>query len=73
MECYTNADTQSPKECQPLFNDYFECLHGYKEREKVRLQLKQLRENEANGSGVTAKDLFKATSSGRYENLDLVK
>ncbi|CAK7909215.1 hypothetical protein CAAN1_25S01090 [[Candida] anglica] len=72
MECYTNADTKTTKECTPVFNDYYECLHGVKEREKARLMLQQLRDNEATKNGVTAAQLFKS-SGNVYENLDLVK
>lgn len=71
MACYTSAETVAKKECTPQFDDYFECLHGYKEREKARLLLQQLKENESTKTGVTAADLFKA-SGGVYENLDLV-
>lgn len=70
--CYTSADTASKKECLPQFDDYFECLHGLKEREKVRLMLQQLKENEADKKGVTAADLYKSAGA-IYENLDLVK
>lgn len=72
MACYTSADTVSKKECLPQFDDYFECLHGYKEREKVRLMLQQLKDNEATKKGVTAADLYKSAGA-IYENLDLVK
>ncbi|KAL7662821.1 hypothetical protein ABC855_g4319 [[Candida] zeylanoides] len=72
MECYTNADTKGPKECTPKFNDYYECLHGFKEREKARLMIQQLKDNAANNSGVTSADLFKS-AGGVYENLNLVK
>lgn len=72
MECYSNGETKSPKECTPKFNDYFECLHGIKEREKVRLMAQQLKDNEANKTGVTSADLFK-NNNGVYENLNLVK
>ena len=72
VSCYTSADTQTKKECTPHFDDYFECLHGYKEREKARLMLQQLKENEETKNGVTASELFKASGSV-YENLDLVK
>lgn len=70
--CYTSADTSSKKQCIPQYDDYYECLHGTKERAQVKLMLKQLQHNEANKSGVTAVDLYK--KSGRvYENLDLIK
>ncbi|CAN3359242.1 hypothetical protein DICA3_D16248 [Diutina catenulata] len=70
--CYTSADTSSKKQCIPQYDDYYECLHGTKERAQVKLMLKQLQHNEANKSGVTAADLYK--KSGRvYENLDLIK
>lgn len=70
--CYTSADTQTRKECTPQFEDYFECLHGFKERERTRLMLKQLKDNEMTNKGVKASDLYKA-SGAVYENLDLVK
>lgn len=70
--CYTSADTTSKKECTPVFDDYFECLHGFKEREKARLMLQQLKTNETTNSGVTAAELFKSAGSV-YESLDLVK
>ncbi|KAK6459290.1 uncharacterized protein RJT20DRAFT_124506 [Scheffersomyces xylosifermentans] len=72
VACYTSADTSTKKECTPQFDDYFECLHGYKERERTRIMLQQLKENEKTKNGVTAQDLFKASGSV-YENLDLVK
>lgn len=71
VACYTSADTVTAKACTPSFDDYFECLHGYKERERTRLMLQQLKENETTKSGVTANDLYKASGSV-YENLDLV-
>ncbi|EGW31555.1 uncharacterized protein SPAPADRAFT_67601 [Spathaspora passalidarum NRRL Y-27907] len=72
VACYTSAETVNRKECTPAFEDYAECLHGTKERERARLMMQQLKENEQNKSGVTASDLYK--SSGRvYENLDLIK
>lgn len=71
VACYTSADTTSKKECTPVFDDYFECLHGYKEREKARLMLQQLKANEASGEGIKATDLYKS-AGGVYENLDLV-
>lgn len=71
VACYTSADTVSKKACTPQFDDYFECLHGYKERERTRLMLQQLKQNETNQSGVTAAQLYKASGS-TYENLDLV-
>lgn len=70
--CYTSADTATTKECAPAFEDYFECLHGFKEREKTRLMLQQLKHNETTKSGVTAADLYKSTGAV-YESLDLVK
>lgn len=72
LACYTAADTVNKKECVPQFEDYFECLHGYKERERTRVMLQQLKENEATKTGVTASDLYKS-AGGVYENLDLVK
>lgn len=72
MACYTSADTATSKECQPHFDDYYECLHGFKEREKARLMNKQLKANEASGEGIKAADLYKK-SGAVYENLDLVK
>ncbi|CCE73201.1 Piso0_000227 [Millerozyma farinosa CBS 7064] len=72
VACYTSADTVSKKECVPPFEDYFECLHGYKERERTRLMLQQLKHNEETKSGVTAQQLFKS-SGAVYENLDLVQ
>lgn len=71
VACYTSADTVTKKECTPVFDDYFECLHGFKEREKARLMLQQLKANEASGEGVKATDLYKS-AGGVYENLDLV-
>lgn len=72
MACYTSAETATSKECRPQFDDYYECLHGFKEREKVRLMNKQLKANEASGEGIKASDLYKK-SGAVYENLDLVK
>lgn len=72
VACYTSADTVTKKACTPAFDDYFECLHGYKERERARLMLQQLKDNETNKSGVTANQLYKAAGAV-YENLDLVK
>lgn len=72
VSCYTSADTANKKECTPQFDDYFECLHGYKEREHARIMLQQLKLNEENKSGVTSSDLFKS-SGAVYEKLDLVK
>lgn len=72
VACYTSADTATKKTCTPYFEDYSECLHGFKERERIRLMLKQLKENEKTKSGVTASDLYKSSGSV-YENLDLVK
>ncbi|CAN3374888.1 hypothetical protein DIURU_002599 [Diutina rugosa] len=80
--CYTSAETSSKSQCQPQFDDYFECLHGYKERAQVRSMLKQLDENKAHNHdhkdhkdhthAVTADELYK--KSGRvYENLDLIQ
>lgn len=71
VACYTDADTASKKACTPAFDDYFECLHGYKEREKTRLMLQQLRANEAAGKGVKGQDLYKSAGAV-YENLDLI-
>lgn len=72
VACYTSADTSTRKECTPVYEDYFECLHGFKEREKTRIMLQQLKANEIKGEGVVASDLYKASGSV-YENLDLVK
>ncbi|ODV81059.1 uncharacterized protein CANTADRAFT_88959 [Suhomyces tanzawaensis NRRL Y-17324] len=72
VACFTSAETSTKKECTPLFDDYNECLHGYKERERTRLVLQQLKDNERTKEGVIAADLYKASGSV-YENLDLVK
>jgi len=72
VACYTSADTTSKKQCTPQFEDYFECLHGYKEKEKTRIMLQQLKDNEATNSGVIASDLYKK-SGAVYENLGIVK
>ncbi|KAF7999238.1 hypothetical protein OXX80_002570 [Metschnikowia pulcherrima] len=72
VACYTAADTATKKECTPFFDDYSECLHGTKEREKARLMLQQLKANEASGEGVKSADLYKSAGSV-YEKLDLVK
>lgn len=70
--CYTSADTASKYECTSKFDDYFECLHGIKERQKARTMLQQIRANEAKQSGVVSADLFQ--NSGKvHENLNLVK
>lgn len=70
--CYTSADTLSKSQCQPQFDDYFECLHGYKERAQVRQMLKQLDANKEHKTGVTSDELYK--KAGRvYENLDLIQ
>lgn len=71
VACYTSADTETKKACTPQFEDYFECLHGFKERERTRLMLQQLKDNEQTKSGITASDLYKSSGSV-YENLDLV-
>lgn len=73
VACYTSQDTLSKKECTPVFDDYFECLHGLKEREKARLMLQQLKANEASGEGVKSSDLFLSSGSSSYQNLNLVK
>lgn len=71
VACYTAADTTNRKECTPQYEDYMECLHGTKERERARLMMQQLKENEQTKSGVTAADLYK--NSGRvYQSLDLI-
>ncbi|KAK6464681.1 beta-lactamase-like protein [Scheffersomyces coipomensis] len=72
VACYTSADTTTKKECTPVFDDYFECLHGYKERERTRIMAQQLKDNEISGKGVVAKDLYKSAGAV-YESLDLVK
>ncbi|WPK25360.1 hypothetical protein PUMCH_002672 [Australozyma saopauloensis] len=72
MACYTSAETSTSKQCTPQFDDYYECIHGFKEREKARLMVKQLKANEASGEGVKALDLYKK-SGAVYENLELVK
>ncbi|KAL6450712.1 CFT2 Cleavage factor two protein 2 [Candida maltosa Xu316] len=72
MECMTSADTTSVKQCKPTFEDYDECLHGIKEREKVAIMLKQLKENEVSKNGVTAAELYNASNT-IYENLNLIK
>lgn len=71
VACYTSADTVSKKACTPVFDDYFECLHGFKERERTRLMLQQLKANETSGNGVKASDLYKSSGTV-YEKLDLV-
>lgn len=71
VSCYTSADTITKKACTPQFEDYFECLHGFKERERTRLMLQQLKENEETKHGVSASQLYKSAGSV-YENLDLV-
>ncbi|ODV59923.1 uncharacterized protein ASCRUDRAFT_18070, partial [Ascoidea rubescens DSM 1968] len=35
MECYTNAGTTKPSQCQPNADDYFECLHHSKEKART--------------------------------------
>lgn len=60
MECYTNSDTKHPRECTPLADDYFECLHRPKEKaraEKIRAEyVKQLKgENSEKAVGITVK------------------
>lgn len=72
VSCYTSADTPNKKTCTPQYEDYYECLHGFKEREKTRLVMQQLKENKENKNGVVASDLYKASGSV-YENLDLIK
>lgn len=72
MACYTSADTSNKKVCTPQYDDYFECLHGYKEREKARLMMQQLKENEQTKKGVTATELYKS-GNGVYESLKLVE
>ena len=72
MSCVTSADTTSVKQCKPVFEDYEECLHGLKEKEKVRLMVQQLKDNETSNSVNTASELYKASNT-IYENLDLIK
>lgn len=72
VACYTSAETSSKKECIPVFEDYSECLHGVKEREKARLMLQQLKANETSGEGVKSSDVFNKSGSV-YEPLSLVK
>ena len=55
-----------------VFEDYEECLHGLKEKEKVRLMVQQLKDNETSKNGITASELYKASNT-IYENLDLIK
>ncbi|CAI5758673.1 unnamed protein product [Candida verbasci] len=70
--CFTSSDTSSKKQCVPAYEDYNECLHGNKEREKVRTMLQQLQKNkESKDGGVTAEELYKK-SNKIYENLDLL-
>lgn len=72
VSCYTSADTESKKACNPQFDDYFECIHGTKEREKTRLMLQQLKANEKFEDAVKSADLYKASNT-IYENLELIK
>lgn len=72
MSCVTSSDTTSIKQCKASFEDYEECLHGLKDREKVRLMLQQLKYNETHKNGITASELYKASNT-IYENLDLIK
>lgn len=72
VDCHTSADTKSKKQCLPKFEDYNECLHGLKEREKVRTLINQLDENAKTGKGVTANELYKKDNQ-IYENLNLIK
>ena len=55
-----------------VFEDYEECLQGLKEKEKVRLMVQQLKDNETSKNGITASELYKASNT-LYENLDLIK
>jgi NADH dehydrogenase (ubiquinone) Fe-S protein 5 len=44
MECYTNNDTNHPRECTPQADDYFECLHRPKEAiraQQIRAEYKK--------------------------------
>lgn len=71
VSCYTSSDTATKKECTPVFDDYFECLHGFKEREKARLMYQQLKANESSGKGVVSSDV--TTPKGDvYKKLELV-
>ncbi|KAG7664950.1 uncharacterized protein J8A68_001536 [[Candida] subhashii] len=71
LACVTSADTVNSKQCTPNYEDYMECLHGTKERERARLMMQQLKENERTQNGITAADLYK--SSGRvYQPLNLI-
>lgn len=72
VACYTSAETTEKKQCTPQFDDYFECLHGYKEREKTRIMLQQLKDNEKTQQGVLATDLYKQAGNV-YQNLDIIK
>lgn len=47
LECYTNADTTHPVQCTPHVDDYFECLHHRKEKERASLIRAQLKKNQA--------------------------
>ena len=41
-------------------------------KEKVRLMVQQLKDNETSKNGITASELYKASNT-IYENLDLIK
>lgn len=71
VSCYTSSDTASKKECTPSFDDYFECLHGFKEREKARLMYQQLKANDARKAEVKSLDFF-SPQGDTYKKLELV-
>lgn len=71
VSCYTSSETSTKKECTPIFDDYFECLHGYKEREKSRLMYQQLKANESSDKDIKPLSFF-SNGGESYKRLDLV-
>lgn len=71
VSCYTSSETSTKKECTPIFDDYFECLHGYKEREKARLMYQQLKANESSDKNVGPLSFY-SHGGENYKRLDLV-
>lgn len=71
VSCYTSSETNTKKECTPIFDDYFECLHGFKEREKARLMYQQLKTNSDSDGKIKSLDIY-GLNGTIYRKLDLV-
>ncbi|KAF5310731.1 hypothetical protein D9619_007898 [Psilocybe cf. subviscida] len=65
QKCY--AQTDSPRECAPLSEDYLECLHGLKAMERATtVQAEYARQLEAQGKTIPR-------DSGGFVDLNLLK